>query len=398
MVKYALMIKGKIDVVTKYFYPVAGGIEVNTHRVYKTLAKSGWKVTVHTSRNNLTKFGVLPKKEFVDGMEVRRYDCVSDIVGYTPIIDWNNTNIVALHNFNIFNFRILIKVLWLKLSNRKKFSLILTPHGGFNPEWSTFPIVNRAVKYLLQQFLGRLLINSTVDWIRAVSFWEAQEMIKKGVDSKKIKVILNGLEDEAYLDNEKLASKNIKQKASEYGTYILQIGRIHPIKNFETVIRTLPLINNSVKFVIVGEVGDETYLQEIKTLAKKLDVYNRVIFGGVVRGVDKYYLIRKSKMMVHMAIWESFCNVINEALSQGTICIAANNTALKFLLNKSNGFLVPTKNIKKLAETINFVLKNEKSHKLKIMRRTAMKNARLLNWSGVGLQIEKEMLTYTNEK
>jgi glycosyltransferase involved in cell wall biosynthesis len=397
MVKYEVMGQGKIDVITKYFYPIAGGIEVNTHRVYKALVDAGWQVTVHTSRNTLVRENVLPKNETVDGITVRRYDTGSELGGYMPEIDWINTNVVALHNFNIFHFRILSHILWLKLTKRKKFMLFLTPHGGFNPEWSTFPLPQRVSKYFYHYLIGNILVNLCVDLIRAVSEWERREMIRWGIKAEKIKVIENGLEDEAYKASESLAGRKVKGQVKKYANYIIQIGRIHPIKNFETVIKALPKVDPKLNFVIVGEIADKKYYKSLQSLSKELGVSGRVIFAGVVRGSDKYYLIKKSKMMVHMAIWESFCNVINEALSQGTICIAADNTALKYLLDKRTGFLIPTKDHEKLAQTIEWVLKNQNSDKLKSIRKVGIKKARAISWRTVAKSVESQLLKYKNE-
>ena len=41
----------KIHVITKYFYPVAAGIETNILETYSVLVKKGWDVTVHTSKD-----------------------------------------------------------------------------------------------------------------------------------------------------------------------------------------------------------------------------------------------------------------------------------------------------------------------------------------------------------
>ncbi len=52
-------------------------------------------------------------------------------------------------------------------------------------------------------------------------------------------------------------------------------------------------------------------------------------------------------MMVHMAIWESFCNVVHEGMSQGLVCIVADNTALPYLIkNGVHGWCVPTRDEK----------------------------------------------------
>jgi glycosyltransferase involved in cell wall biosynthesis len=348
--------KKKIDIVVKYFYPVAAGIETNVLETYKTLVTLGWDVTVHTSNVDYTTGDILPPKETIKGIKVIRYPISWPC--FKPNISYSKTNLVCLHNFDVLpQAYILIKSLFYKLCGKKHFALILTPHGGFNPEWRVFAKLIAFVKCLYHYSLGVLLINLVVDGVRAVSDWEKNQMIKKGINSKKISVISNGIEDAAFEDIEKDASEKIKAKVRLLGDYIIRVGRIYPIKNDETTIRALVDVPENIKYVIVGPTADRKYLAYLKALAKSLGVADRVVFTGVLRGVDKYYIIKHAKIMVHMAIWESFCNVVHEAMSQGVPVIAADNTALSYLVKDGiNGLLVDTKGHKEVARKINYIL------------------------------------------
>lgn len=379
----------KIEVITKYFYPVAAGIETNILETYSILAKEGHEVTIHTSRDNYLEKDSLPKEETIRGLKVKRYQFKSELTGYMPKIDWDKTDFVCLHNFNVSHFPILAKIIWMKLRGKKNFKVIITPHGGFNPEWRVFDWPTRVKKYLYQYTIGTLTANIAADGFRAVSEWEKREMIKRGISKSKISVITNGLENEAYEDVDKKASGKIKKQVKNYGDYIIQIGRVYPIKNYETTIRALPLIDKKINYVIVGQTQDTKYLETLKKLALELGVEKRVIFAGIVRGIDKYYLIKKAKLMVHMAIWESFCNVVHEGLSQGLICLVADNTALPLLVkNGENGFTIKTKDYKTLAEKINYVLENFNAEDVKEMRENNKKIAQNESWSAVSTKME----------
>lgn len=373
--------KKYIYAIVKYFYPVVAGIETNMLETYSVLAKGDWKITIHTSNLDYTTQKFLKEKEKIRKLNVKRYKF--NRLGFFPNVDLNKADIVALHNFDIFpHFWILLYSLILKLLGKKKFALVLTPHGGFNPEWSMFPVLQRVIKYLYHYTLGTLLINSVVNGVRAVSEWERCEMIKKGINEDKVKVISNGIEDEAFEDTEKLATKKTKEKVKKLGKYIIQIGRIYPIKNYETTIGAMKAVPEDTKFVIVGPVGSKTYKKELEKLIEDLGLENRVIFWGVVRGIDKYYLIKNAEMMVHMAIWESFCNVVHEAMSQGLPVIVANNTALSSLV-RNRGYLVDTKDYKKVAEKINYILKNKNSKEIKEMKKVNREFGKKHAWSRV---------------
>jgi glycosyltransferase involved in cell wall biosynthesis len=270
---------------------------------------------------------------------------------------------------------------WLKLLKKKKFALVLTPHGGFNPEWSIFPKFTAYIKKFYHFTIGTFMINRSVDAMRAVSDWENREIIKKGVNPARVITISNGVEDEAYLDIEHEASEEIKKQVKQYGKYIIQIGRIYKIKNYETTIRALTQVPSDIHYVIAGPVGDYKYESYLKSLIAELGLEDRVFFAGVVRGVDKYYLIKKAQMMVHMAIWESFCNVVHEGLSQGLVCIVANNTALPFLIkNGVNGYTVETYDTDGVANRINHVLDNMNTPEIKTIQETNREMGLQMSW------------------
>jgi glycosyltransferase involved in cell wall biosynthesis len=360
-----------IDVIVKYFYPVAAGIETNILETYSILASMGWDITIHTSKDQYLEKNSLPDTETIRGLHVRRYPFKSDVSGFTPDISWNGDGIVALHNFNVSFWKILVKTYALKLLGKKRFALVITPHGGYTPEWSMYSAAVKLFKIPYHYLFGAFMINSVVDGVRAVSEWEREAIEARGIKPAKIRVISNGIEDEAFGAVDSKASESVRTSIQKIGTYIIQIGRIYPIKNYETVIRALPFLPKKVSYVIVGqEEGGTGYKQSLLSLASELGVGDRVKFLGVLRGYDKYYAIRHAALMVHMALWESFCNVVHEGMSQGIVCIVANNTALPYLVKEGeNGYLVGTRDWKTLSEKIRFVLEHANSAEIEKIRK-----------------------------
>ncbi len=386
--------KGKIHAIVKYFYPVAAGIETNMLETYSVLAKKGWDVSIHTSKDTYDKKDSLAARARIRGLKVKRYPFSA--FGFFPKISWSKSSLVCLHNFDVFpHFIILLYCLILKTVGLKKFGVVLTPHGGFSLDqvWSIYPFWKRIIKRSYQNTLAVWLVNKSVDGIRAVSEWERKDLEDKGVDPELIRVIPNGVEDEAFMDLDKLASSEIKEKVRSWGKYIIKVGRIYPIKNHETVIKALSLVPKEIKFVIVGPVEVNmhgNYLDMLKKLIKGKGLEDRVIFTGVIRGVDKYYAIKNSQTMVHMAKWESFCNVVHEALSQGLVPIVAKNTALVYLIKDGvNGYLVGTNDHKSLAKRITYVLRNKKTKKLKAIAKRNRKKSLDETWRNVAKNMDK---------
>lgn len=379
----------KIHVITKYFIPVIAGIEVNILETYSVLVQKGWDVTIHTSKDTYLKKDCLENTDEIRGLKIKRYPF--RWYGYFPDIDYTQSSLIALHNFDIFpHFHLMIRVLIQKFLGKKKVRLILTPHGGFNPEWSIFSQLMAFIKKIYTYTLGTWLINSVIDAMRAVSEWERVEIIKKGVDPRKVTTIANGLEDEAFTSVDSQASPEIKKTVKRFGRYIFEDARIYPIKNQETVIKALPLIPKDIKFVNIGMVGDEQYRQMLEKLADDLGVTNRVIFPGIIRGADKYYLNRHALMFVHMAKWESFCNVVHQAISQGLVCLVANNTALPYLVkDKINGFLIDTYDHEELARKINYVSDPENATEINAIKKFNLQHGRENSWRNVAEKMDK---------
>lgn len=380
----------KIHVVTKFFYPVAAGIETNILETYCVLVEKGWDVTIFTTSNSHIQKKLYPPRDQIKGLKVVRLNDSQYFQGKT--IFNNNPDIIALHNFDVLpHLLIMLYTIYLKLRGKKSFAFTVTPHGGFNPEWRVFKPVTALLKYIYHYGLGMILINLSADLVRAVSVWEKEEMIIHGINKDLIQVIPNGIEDEGFRNVEAEASPEIKSKVASWGQYIIQIGRIYPIKNYETVIKALPLIPAEISFVILGPVSDVTYKQKLEQLAARTGVSERLIFGGVVRGIDKFYVIKHAAAMVHMAIWESFCNVIHEAMSQSIPIIAANNTALPYLIQHMiNGLLVSTFDEYQLSQAVTFVLDPENAQAVKQITQRNVIKAQEETWRNTALIMEAQ--------
>ena len=391
------MKKLRIHVINKYFYPVAAGIEINALNTYDFMAKKGWDITVHTSRDTLNEKNVLSNFEKINGLNVKRYQFGK--FGFNHKINWENTDILILHNFDMFpHFFILFNCFIKKILGRKKFSLILSTHGGLTPDWRTFPRRIRIIKKTYHKTLGVFLINKTVDGVRAVSDWEKGEIKKLGVHPNLITVINNGVEDDSFLNLEKLASKRIKSLVSENKPYIIQIGRIHPIKNYETAITALAESPN-LNYLIAGPDQDTLYRMKLENIVKELKLEKRVKFLGVIRGVDKYYLIKNAELMAHMATCESFCNAVHEGMSQGLVCIVSNRTALPYLVKDGvNGFVLDAYNHEALAKKIKFVLENKNSPEIKAMQKRNIQFAKNHSWENVAKKVERFYLEILTQK
>jgi len=101
---------------------------------------------------------------------------------------------------------------------------------------------------------------------------------------------------------------------------ILASGRLHKFKQFHLLINAFSLIRDEFldwDLIILGDGEERKYLE---TLAKEVDVSNRVFFPGSVGNIADWY--QRADLFVLSSIVEGFPNVLLEALSYGVPSIS----------------------------------------------------------------------------
>ena len=120
---------------------------------------------------------------------------------------------------------------------------------------------------------------------------------------------------------EDVPSSGLENSSKE--DFVLFLSRIHPVKGLE---RILPFWEKHVdipKLVIAGS-GDKQYMLDLK---KKFPS-KRIEWIGEVYGDKKWSLFRSAKLFILPSHFESFGNVVIEALSAGTPVLASSDVAL----------------------------------------------------------------------
>lgn len=381
------MRKKQLHIVNKYYLPVLAGIEKCMTETYGRFNHDEWDITIHTSADTLNTPNSLPYEDAVLGMKIIRYTTYHGL--FIPLIPWDRADIVVLNNFSLVPIMpLLVNAFLLKVAGFKRAKIVLAPHGGFTPQWSHFEPLQAAVKRFLHNQIGRRLINRTVDAVHSVADWEKERLIKAGVNPVRIYMIPNGVEDEAY-NAEAAPDTKTKKLVKDSGKYIMTISRIHPLKNIDVVIKALARIAQPVKLLIVGQGHDQMYLDQLYELIRNLGLEGRVVFTGVVTGANKFHLIKNAVALAHMSRFEVDPLVVKEALSQGTICIGANNTGIARLITDGvNGYLLPTFDELKLAETVTFLIENPRNREARAIRKYNLDNREQYRWSTASSQIE----------
>lgn len=139
------------------------------------------------------------------------------------------------------------------------------------------------------------------------------------------------------------------------GPVIMGMGRLIPEKDFATLIRALPLVRRERpgRLLIFGE-GPER--QRLCDLIARLDLQNFAQLPGFV--ANPFACMSKAAVVAVASRFESFCNVLAEAIACGTPVVSTDceSGPAEILAHGRYGPLVPPENPQALAEAIVNVL------------------------------------------
>lgn len=186
----------------------------------------------------------------------------------------------------------------------------------------------------------------------AVSELAKEYLIEEGVNEHKVVVIPNGAEIKKY---SKQKIKN-ELKVPKDHKIITCVARFTPEKGHKCLIEAYSKINNSkTKLVLVG---DGELLGEMRVLAKKKNVDDRIMFLGGRN--NAYEIMGVSDMVVQPSKIETFSITTLEAMLQKIPIVASDIPAFKRLLGNKLGLLFRANNSKDLALKIDYALTNER--------------------------------------
>jgi len=172
--------------------------------------------------------------------------------------------------------------------------------------------------------------------------------------SKKKIVTGHGIDIDFFKPAEKLHLSNDGKKI------ILSVGRISPIKDYETLIEATNLLVNekgikNIEFLIVGDIGtseQKSYLKKLKSLVEKYNLKDFIHFIGSVlhHKIVRYY--QDCDVFVNLCPTGGLDKTVLEAMSCEKLVLTS-NVAFKQMLGNLNYNLTFKKgNYKELADKI----------------------------------------------
>jgi glycosyltransferase involved in cell wall biosynthesis len=319
--------------------PRAGGAETHLHESVGRLAERGWEVTLVASGWS----GAEARTE-LDGIRVHRVGgrhsyllrARSYVRRAFPDMPFDLV-VEDLNKVPLFTPR------WI---SRPLLLLVHHLFGGTAFREAGLPIA--VGTWLLERPIPRVYRKVPVV---AVSESTRSDLIRRGMDGKRIQVVPNGV----HLDR----FEPVGREGDRFPQpTLLYLGRLKRYKGVELVIRAAARLQDQgvpARLLIAGK-GD--WESALRREAARLGLGDdRVRFLGFVSEEEKRELLRRSWVHVLTSEKEGWGIVNVEAAASGTPTVASDAPGLRdSVLEGETGFLVPHRDVEALAERIHRLL------------------------------------------
>jgi len=197
-------------------------------------------------------------------------------------------------------------------------------------------VIKRAIKGIVYR---------NVDWIHAWGHVMVPSMLYAGADPAKIQVLPKGINLGLY--------KGSKSNSSQTRKTGIVTRSLFPDYRHEDILRAIKLVSKTFPEVLVWIVGDGVLRVDLESLALELGITEQVKFLGRVPNNELPQLLAQSDFYISVPVSEGVSASLFEAMATRNFPIVSDLPAyLAFIMDRTNGILVPVGNPAALAEAI----------------------------------------------
>lgn len=253
----------------------------------------------------------------IDGVPILPVHCLAPKMGmYCPNAAQIGRRIIK--NYDVvyaINWYYHLAMVFSKIARECKVPFIVAGMGSLQEKARSR---KKGLKWFADKLYTKQMISHAAGF-HSVGSLETSEYIKLGADPNKIYLIDHGI----ILDN--FIIKNRTGIVERVGIdikckqYLLDVGRIDPKKGIEILLQAFARLiktHNNLILVIVGT-GSDNYVQQIKQMARELNVMDYVRFTGFVTEDEKLELLESAKLFVVTSHSDVHTTAAIEALTMG---------------------------------------------------------------------------------
>ena len=297
----------------------SGGTSTCTYELVSAMNAAEFPVDLLTLRPASSAEPMLGEDAFIHACS---YDACTPLA-----ISRNLRKVLAKSNYDLYH----TNGLWMDVNHatcvhaRKVGKpYIISPHGMLYPQ----ALAISSWKKRLMLSLGHRRDLELATCIHVTCKQEMEHCRAFGL-KQPIAVIPNPVQIPSYL--------NELQKSTDNIFRVGFLGRFHPIKNIESIIRAWAKLRLSDSELLLYGDGDPEYVASLRALVRTTDSPN-VRFMGFVNGRDKYEALARLDILCAPSYQENFGMSIAEALLAGTPVIASTGTPWEELNSRHCGW------------------------------------------------------------
>ena len=314
----------RVLVVTPRFLPDTGGVERHVYETATRLADAAAHMTVLTTDPTRRRL----RHQRVDGIEVRRVPAWPEGHDYyiAPAIYRAVAN-ATCDIVHVQSWHTPVAPLAMLGAYRAGLPYVVTPHGrGFA---SPFRLRFRP----LQRRLLRPLLNHAERVIALARFERAALLSELGLNPERVVVIPNGAD---------LLSAAAGRRDRE-PCLIVSVGRLERFKGHHRIMQALPHVLRSQRNAQLVIVGDGPYEQELRALARRLGVADRVRieYFSMADRARLAELLSAATLLVLLSEYETQPIAALEAAALGTPVLVADVAGMREFADDGLGRAVP---------------------------------------------------------
>lgn len=200
------------------------------------------------------------------------------------------------------------------------------------------------------------------DFVSAPSNIIIKEMKTMGF-YKPHKVISNPVDLKAFTLVSAKKRAELKKKYKFSDKTVLYTGRLAPEKNIDVIIRAVAIAKKKLPDINLVITGHGSSLEDLKLLAKSLDVEKEVKFLGTVYKEKFVEIYQASDIFAIASTAETQCISMMQAMAVGIPVIGVDWLALGEYITKENGFLCKVGDHETMAKYLLYLFETPESRK-----------------------------------
>tara|TARA_B110000967_G_C18826405_1_gene531646 strand:+ start:326 stop:1468 length:1143 start_codon:yes stop_codon:yes gene_type:complete len=365
LLKNIFKMKKKIKLVFFHPYSYLGGADNSLFRLISNLNLDQFSITFISLNNSYLK-NILDRRISFERIKVSR--TIFSMIKFRKLIQSYNVNkkyekVIIISNQNFANI-----ITFFTTFNIKGIKTILVDRNHID-ELNFYNNYKEKLKKILIKFLIKFTYPKA-DLIIGISTKLSRDL--SVLTKTKVKTVYSPSFDKSII---KKAKQNII--LSNQYKYIINVSRFSKRKDHETTLKAFQIVSNKIQKVKLILIGYGPEYKKIISMAKDLNIYNKMII--INKTYNPYSYIKRSKILISTSVYEGFPNVLVESLTIGTPVISTNMNAgaSEILLNGKGGELIKIGDYNNLSKKIIFFLNSPK--KLLDKTRFAQKNLNRFN-------------------